>query len=80
MVGALAILDAERGNSGPIQSFGDAVWRALTTISTIGYGDMYPVTLLGRFVAVGLMVCGIGVLGVVTAVFAFLAGRRPPTG
>ena len=69
-MGSLAILDAERGGSGPIQTFGDAVWWALATITTVGYGDMYPVTTEGRFVAAGLMFCGIGVLGVVTGTFA----------
>lgn len=69
-IGALAVLDAERGGSGPIQDFADAVWWSLTTISTVGYGDFYPVTLEGRLVAVALMFCGIGVLGVVTASFA----------
>jgi voltage-gated potassium channel len=69
-MGSLAILDAERGHSGPIQTFGDAVWWALATITTVGYGDMYPVTGEGRFVAAGLMFCGIGVLGVVTGTFA----------
>ena len=67
---SLAILDAERGGPGPIQTFGDAVWWALATITTVGYGDMFPVTAEGRFVAAGLMFCGIGVLGVVTATFA----------
>ena len=70
LVGALAMLDVERGGDGPIQSAGDALWWALTTITTVGYGDTYPVTTAGRFVAVGVMVCGIGVLGVVTASFA----------
>ena len=69
-MGALAVLDAERGSSGPIQTFGDALWWAMTTITTVGYGDMYPVTTEGRFVAAGLMFCGIAVLGVVTATFA----------
>ena len=69
-VGAVAVLDAERGRPGPIQTFGDAVWWAFATITTVGYGDMYPVTATGRFIAVGMMVCGIGVLGVVTASFA----------
>jgi voltage-gated potassium channel len=69
-MGSLAILDAERGGKGPIQTFGDALWWALATITTVGYGDMYPVTAEGRFVAAGLMFCGIGVLGVVTATFA----------
>jgi voltage-gated potassium channel len=68
--GALAILDAERDGNGPIKTFGDAVWWALATITTVGYGDMFPVTTEGRFVAAGLMFCGIGVLGVVTATFA----------
>ncbi len=69
-IGSLAVLDAERGGSGPIQTFGDALWWALVTVSTVGYGDMYPVTFEGRAVAVGLMLFGIGVLGVVTAGFA----------
>jgi voltage-gated potassium channel len=69
-IGSLAILDAERDGGGPIDTFGDAVWWALATITTVGYGDMYPVTIEGRFVAAGLMLCGIGVLGVVTGTFA----------
>lgn len=69
-IGALAVLDAERGGPGPIESFGDALWWALATITTVGYGDLYPVTTEGRFAAVGLMACGIGVIGVVTASFA----------
>ena len=70
LMASLAVLDAERGGSGPIQSFGDAVWWSLETIATVGYGDMFPVSTEGRFVAVGLMLCGIGVLGVVTGSFA----------
>jgi voltage-gated potassium channel len=70
MMSSLAVLDAERGGDGPIDTFGDALWWAITTITTVGYGDAYPVTVQGRFVAVGLMLCGIGVLGVVTASFA----------
>ncbi len=69
-MGALAMLDAERDGRGPIQSFGDALWWALETITTVGYGDMYPATVEGRFVAVGLMLSGIAVIGVVTATFA----------
>ncbi len=69
-IGALAVLDAERGGRGPIQSFNDALWWALSTVATVGYGDVYPVTIEGRAVAVGLMFFGIGVLGVVTGSFA----------
>ena len=69
-IGSLAVLDAERGGPGPIQDYGDALWWALVTVATVGYGDFYPVTTEGRAVAVGLMLFGIGVLGVVTAGFA----------
>ncbi|GAA1783425.1 potassium channel family protein [Pseudarthrobacter sulfonivorans] len=66
--GALALLDAEKDADGSnITNLGDAIWWALTTITTVGYGDRYPVTTLGRFVAAGLMIGGIAVLGVVTA-------------
>lgn len=68
---ALAILDAERGHPGAnINNYGDALWWALTTITTVGYGDRYPVTGSGRLVAAGLMLAGIALLGVVTAAIA----------
>lgn len=66
--GALAVLDAERGAPGTrITSFGDALWWAVVTITTVGYGDYAPVTVLGRVIAVALMIAGIAVIGVVTA-------------
>lgn len=66
--GALAVLDAEENVDGSnITNFGDALWWAMTTITTVGYGDHFPVTLIGRLVAGGLMIGGIAVLGVVTA-------------
>ena len=69
-VASLAMLDAERGGEGSIQTFGDAVWWSITTITTVGYGDTFPVTTTGRFIAAGLMFAGIALLGVVTASFA----------
>jgi voltage-gated potassium channel len=70
-VAALAVLDAERGQDGAnIATFGEALWWALTTVTTVGYGDQFPITTTGRFVAAGLMVSGIALLGVVTASFA----------
>lgn len=66
--GALAVLDVEENAPGSnLTTFGDALWWAMTTITTVGYGDHYPVTVLGRCVAAGLMIGGVAVLGVVTA-------------
>lgn len=71
LVAALAILDAERANpEANIKSFGDALWWAATTVTTVGYGDRYPTTTEGRFVGVGLMLTGIALLGVITAALA----------
>jgi voltage-gated potassium channel len=74
---SLAVYDAERGApDASITHYGDAVWWALTTISTVGYGDEYPVTGQGRLVAVLLMIGGIALLGVVTAAVAsWFVGR-----
>ena len=70
-VGALAVLDVEQtAPDAKILTFGDAIWWAITTITTVGYGDMYPVTPIGRMVAAALMMSGIAVLGVVTASIA----------
>lgn len=69
VIAGLAVYDAERV-TGNIDSFGDAIWWAFVTITTVGYGDYYPVTITGRIVAVGLMIGGIALIGVVTATLA----------
>jgi voltage-gated potassium channel len=70
-VAALAALDAERGRQGAtINTLGDALWWAATTVMTVGYGDKVPVTTEGRWVAVGLMLGGITLIGVITASIA----------
>jgi len=70
-VASLAVFDAERTESeATIRSFGDAVWWACTTITTVGYGDMSPVSPTGRLIAVALMEGGIALLGTVTATLA----------
>jgi voltage-gated potassium channel len=53
-----------------ITNFGQAAWWAVTTMTTVGYGDYQPITTEGRFVAVGLMLAGVALLGVVTASIA----------
>jgi voltage-gated potassium channel len=68
---ALAVLDAERSSPDAyIIDFGDAIWWAVTTMTTVGFGDRYPVTAAGRLVAFALMVGGIALLGTVTATLA----------
>lgn len=76
-VGAIAVLDAERSAPGShITSLGDALWWAAVTVTTVGYGDTFPVTVLGRVVAFALMLVGISLLGVLTAsVAAWFVGR-----
>ncbi|WP_137844550.1 potassium channel family protein [Microbacterium sp. 2FI] len=70
-ISALAVLDAERRSAeSNILDFGDAVWWAFVTITTVGYGDFYPVTGYGRAVAVLLMCGGVAIVGVVTATLA----------
>jgi voltage-gated potassium channel len=59
-----------------IQNFGDALWWAIVTVTTVGYGDKFPVSAGGRGVAVVLMLVGIGLLGVLTATVAsFFIGQ-----
>ncbi|UUS30891.1 MULTISPECIES: potassium channel family protein [Streptomyces] len=68
MFGSLAVLQVERdAPGGNIRTLGDAVWWSFTTMTTVGYGDLAPTTGLGRLLAVGLMLSGIALLGVVTA-------------
>ena len=70
-VASLAILETERPHpDSKITTFGDAVWWSITTVTTVGYGDLAPVTGVGRVIAVLLMIGGISLVGVVTATLA----------
>lgn len=69
--GALAELSAERGAPGTnINTFGTSLWWAVSTITTVGYGDHFPVTTEGRCVAAALMIAGVALIGIVTASLA----------
>jgi len=62
----------ERNGDGPIQTYPDALWWAAATITTVGYGDVFPKTPAGRGIAFLLMLIGISVFGVLTARVAAL--------
>jgi Ion channel. len=71
LMAALAALDAEQNDPhSHIHSFGDALWWACVTITTVGYGDIVPVTVIGKFIAAGLMIAGVGIVGTVAATIA----------
>ena len=68
MLSSLALWLLERHKTGSnIRTFGDAVWWAMETITTVGYGDHHPTTVEGRWVAGALMVIGLALVGVITA-------------
>ncbi|TWF75159.1 ion channel [Pseudonocardia hierapolitana] len=58
-----------------VGSWGDALWWAVTTLTTVGYGDHIPVTTAGRLIAVALMAVGVAVLGGVAAVVALVVAH-----
>jgi len=80
LVFVLAALELgfEQGAPGAnIHNYGDALWWAIVTVTTVGYGDKYPVTAGGRGVAVVLMLVGIGLVGVLTATVAsYFVGEK----
>jgi voltage-gated potassium channel len=70
-LGAWLVLLFEEDTKGSnIHSYPDALWWAIVTVTTVGYGDRFPVTAGGRAVAVILMLLGIGLIGVLTATVA----------
>jgi voltage-gated potassium channel len=66
----LVLLFEENTKGSNIHGYPDALWWAVVTVTTVGYGDRYPVSEGGRAVAVVLMLVGIGLIGVLTATVA----------
>ena len=65
---AVQVTISERNIEGSnIKNFGDGIWWAVTTVTTVGYGDRFPVSTEGRLLAVLLMIAGISLVGVITA-------------
>lgn len=67
---SIAILNFETVPEANIKTPSDALWWAATTVTTVGYGDKYPVTIEGRMVAFFLMVVGVGLFGTLTGFIA----------
>jgi len=67
IIAATLVASFEGGEGASIKSFADALWWAVVTITTVGYGDMVPVTLAGKAVAFVLMLGGIAFFSGVTA-------------
>lgn len=70
VVSSIAILQVEIVPAANIKSAEDAVWWAIATITTVGYGDRFPVTPEGRVIASFLMVCGVGLFGTLSGFVA----------
>ncbi len=79
--GGMSMVWAERdAESANITTGSDAIWWAYVTITTVGYGDRYPVTDVGRIIGVLVLTAGVGLFGVLTGFLAnfFLAPRKRP--
>jgi voltage-gated potassium channel len=75
---SVSILVFERDERANIKSAEDAIWWSIATVTTVGYGDKYPVTTEGRVVGVVLMVCGVGMFAGLSGLVAslFLGGQQ----
>jgi voltage-gated potassium channel len=78
---SLFVLNAERAAPGAtIRSFGNAVWWAFCTVTTVGYGDFVPVTVSGRIAAVILMIGGVVLVGLIVATISSWVAERATRG
>lgn len=68
--GSIAILQVEKDPASNIKTAEDSIWWAFVTITTVGYGDKYPVTTEGRIIAGFLMITGVGLFGTFTGFIA----------
>jgi voltage-gated potassium channel len=74
---SVAILLCEKDEDANIKSAGDAVWWSVTTVTTVGYGDRYPVSFEGRILAMTLMLAGVGLFGALSGIIASLFLGQP---
>lgn len=78
-VASVLVLQFEGGSpEANIHTGGDALWYALVTITTVGYGDRYPVTLAGRATAMLIMFMGVGIIGALASILSSALVGSPP--
>jgi hypothetical protein len=70
ILGYVTYLAEVNAVSSPVQSYADALWLMLMSSTTIGFGDVYPITFIGRTAVFIMFILGVGILGGVGAVFA----------
>jgi voltage-gated potassium channel len=75
---SILVLQFEAGAEGAnIETGGDALWWGLVTITTVGYGDRFPVTLMGRVVGLSVMLAGVGIIGALASILASMLVPPP---
>ncbi len=78
LAGAAVGFAVEEGHGGTMDSFGDSLWWSVSTVTTVGYGDVFPVTPAGRGIAVLLMLTGVAFFSVLAGnIAAFFLERVP---
>jgi voltage-gated potassium channel len=80
-IASLLVLQFESAApDGNIETGGDAIWWGIVTLTTVGYGDFFPTTFLGRLTAVSVMFAGIGIIGALASILAsLLVSPAPPS-
>jgi voltage-gated potassium channel len=76
LLSSLVVFLIEHGRNNGFSTFFDSLWWTIVTVSTVGYGDRFPVTTSGRLIAILIMFLGVGVMGTVTGRIASLLLER----